>query len=95
LKHEGPTALDNLAYSCLICNSNKGSDVGTFLLPNQSFIRFFNPRKDQWADHFELSGAYLIPKTEIGEATVKIFQFNTPERIARREFLIAAGRYLY
>ena len=81
------------ANSCLICNSNKGSDIGTMLLPNQIFVRFFNPRRDRWADHFELSGASILPKTEIGAATAKIFQFNAPERLARREFLISAGRY--
>lgn len=54
LKHKGATSLENLAYSCLICNTNKGSDIGTVVLPNQNFVRFFNPRLDQWADHFEL-----------------------------------------
>ena len=28
-KHRGQTILENLAYSCAICNGNKGSDIGT------------------------------------------------------------------
>lgn len=93
LKHGGPTQLNNLAYSCVICNTNKGSDVGSVDLPTQVFTRFFNPRTDRWEDHFELSGAEILSKTDIGKATVKIFQFNTPERIARRTLLLAIGRY--
>ena len=28
-KHGGPTTLENLAYVCIICNRNKGSDIAT------------------------------------------------------------------
>jgi len=31
LKHEGDTALDNLALTCGTCNRHKGSNLGTFL----------------------------------------------------------------
>ncbi len=34
------------------CNRNKGPDVGSYLFSSQSFVRFFNPRTDRWADHF-------------------------------------------
>ena len=29
-KHDGPTDESNLAYACLYCNRNKGSDIGWF-----------------------------------------------------------------
>ncbi|MGD0384286.1 MAG: HNH endonuclease signature motif containing protein [Thermoguttaceae bacterium] len=47
LKHGGPTEADNLAYSCLICNRRKGTDLGSILEPNGVLIRFFNPRRGQ------------------------------------------------
>jgi len=93
LKHSGQTVLDNLAYACVFCNRSKGSDVGSILLPDREFIRFFNPRTDWWSDHFELEGAIITPQTKIGRATVQILGFNSGDRILERRTLIAMGRY--
>ncbi len=93
IKHGGKTLPDNLAYSCLVDNVNKGSDLGTVLLPGKKPIRFFNPRTDKWHEHFELSDGLILPKTKIGEAIVKILQFNSPERVLRRQLLMQAGKY--
>jgi 5-methylcytosine-specific restriction endonuclease McrA len=93
LKHEGTSDPENLAYSCLPCNINKGSDVGTIFPDSKRFTRFFNPRKDKWNDHFLISEGEIRPKTKIGEATIRIFQFNAIERVQRRKLLSIAGRY--
>ena len=93
LKHGGETTADNLAFSCLTCNQNKGSDVGTFLKSNQKIVRFYNPRRDKWKLHFYFNEGFILPKTTVGEATVKIFQFNTPDRVMRRNLLILSGNY--
>lgn len=93
LKHGGETIADNLANSCLPDNIYKGSDIGTILLPGRKLTRFFNPRTDKWTDHFTLSEGLILPKTKIGEATVKILQLNSPERVLRRQLLILVGRY--
>jgi hypothetical protein len=93
LKHGGPTEAENLAFSCLICNRRKGTDLGSILEPGGVLIRFFNPRRDSWKDHFRLNGYIIHPLTEIGEVTERILGFNTPERILERETLIAVGRY--
>jgi hypothetical protein len=83
VKHGGSTTEDNLALSCPDCNFNKGTDVGTFL-DGENLVRFFNPRKDVWGDHFEMKEGAIVPKTDIGRSTVLILQFNTPERIIYR-----------
>jgi len=93
LKHGGPTEAENLAYSCLICNRRKGTDLGSILEPGGVLYRFFNPRRDPWKDHFRLDGSKIHPLTQIGEVTARILGFNTPERILERETLIAVGRY--
>lgn len=85
LKHGGETSLDNLAFSCFPCNLNKSSDVGTILLPQQIFIRLFNPRTDQWNEHFSVESGKIYPKTSIGEATVKVLKMNEVERIIERQ----------
>lgn len=62
----------------------KGSDV---------LVPLFNPRKHHWPDHFEIVDGEILPKTAIGEATVKILEFNTIERILERIELMRAGVY--
>ncbi len=87
LKHGGETILGNLARSCFPCNNNKGSDVGTVLLPNLRFVRLFNPREDIWNDHFEMDDSVIYAKTEVEEATVKVLKFNEIERIIERRVI--------
>lgn len=93
IKHGGQTVEDNLAFACQFCNRNKGSDVGSYLYSSQSFVRFFNPRTDLWADHFYLKNGLILSKTKIGEATVKILDFNHVEAVIDRRLLIQAERY--
>jgi hypothetical protein len=92
LKHGGQTQPNNLALACSICNFNKGSDIATRLLPHPELIRFFNPRTDNWHEHFkhEESGL-IIAKTNIGEATLKIFKFNHPDSLIERKELLQKG----
>ena len=93
VKHGGLSEPDNLAYSCVFCNRQKGSDIGSILQQTDEFIRFFNPRKDLWADHFRLDGVVIKPITEIGEVTALILGFNSSNRILERQTLITVGRY--
>lgn len=94
LKHGGKSTFLNLAFACPHCNQNKGSDIATFLDENnEQTIRFFNPRKDLWHDHFEANLGQILPKTAIGEATIRILDFNQPERLIFRQALMATGVY--
>ena len=90
IKHGGQSTKDNLAYSCPICNLNKGSDIATFLTSKTQPIRFYNPRIDNWDEHFKVEPSGLIaPISMIGEATLKILDFNHPDSIMERQLLIA------
>ncbi len=93
IKHGGSSHADNLALSCIYCNRNKGTDVGTILIENHDFVRFFNPREDIWTTHFNVGDGEVIPLTAIGEATVKILEINHFERVIERRELIKDGRY--
>lgn len=92
-KHGGETDADNLALACVFCNQAKGSDVGSVHGEANAFVRFFNPRKDLWSDHFELIGSRIRPITPMGEVTARILQFNNGERILERRTLQDLGRY--
>lgn len=91
-KHGGEDELGNFAYACPDCNRYKGSDLGTYLGKNFDFVRFFHPRIDDWPYHFELqTSGLIIGKTDIGNATLKIFAINHPDRIIERKVLCQLG----
>lgn len=92
-KHGGSTTEDNLCYSCIFCNLQKGTDLGSINWRTGELIRFFNPRRDFWGEHFRLDEAAIQPITEIGEVTVRIFDFNNDERIIERLALMEVNRY--
>jgi len=81
-----------LPIPAFYCNNNKGADLGT-LLQGDQLIRFFNPRKDHWSDHFELSNHIILPKTDVAKATIKILGFNQEERLAERLNFLEAGYF--
>lgn len=87
LKHGGDNSFENHAFCCIRCNRNKGTDLGSILEDKMNIIRFYNPRVDNWSDHFKIKGAKIVPLTQIGRVTEKIFQFNTPERVMERTLL--------
>lgn len=87
LKHKGTNAIDSLAYSCWLCNCNKGSDVGSLIHDTRTFTRFYNPRIDIWSEHFQLINYQIEPLSDIGSVTEFIFGFNDSERIAERSIL--------
>jgi hypothetical protein len=92
VKHGGTAVAENLALACIVCNRQKGSDVGT-VLRTGAFTRFFNPRLDSWPDHFRLEGGVIEALTPTGDGTARILKFNEPERIGEREELAAIGRF--
>ncbi|MGI4790662.1 MAG: HNH endonuclease [Janthinobacterium lividum] len=95
-KHGGPTTEANLAYACFVCNRNKGSDIGSLMPSSGELVRFYHPRLDRWQDHFHLGGSeeiIIVPVSDIGRVTARIFGFNREERLLERQALQAAGRY--
>lgn len=92
-KHGGPTQEENLAHACTACNRAKGSDVGSYHWENGTFVRFFNPRSDRWADHFVLLEDRIDARTDVGAVTARILGFNTGERLLERRELRAINKY--
>jgi hypothetical protein len=92
-KHGGRTEPFNLALACPECNRKKGTIIGSRKHPEGEFIRLFNPRTDEWSEHFEFNWAIIHPKTDIGEITSKMLGFNDDFRIAFREYLMLLGVY--
>ena len=92
-KHGGQTIEQNLAYACVFCNRLKGSDLGSLVPRTGDLCRFFNPRTDQWSNHFKLELVRIVSVSDIGEVTARILGLNHPDRILEREALRLVGRY--
>jgi len=83
-KHGGATTLDNLAYTCFEFNRYKGSDLSSLDPETNLITPLFNPRSQQWTDHFRFGEGYIIPLTPESRTTVFLLRLNIPERILER-----------
>ncbi|MBW4641793.1 MAG: HNH endonuclease [Goleter apudmare HA4340-LM2] len=86
-KHGGKTDATNLALTCWRCNRHKGTDLGSFDPQTEEFSFLFNPRTQQWSEHFACEKAVIVGLTPEGRTTVRLLQFNTDERLAERKRL--------
>jgi len=90
-KHGGMSALDNLAYACILCNRHKGSDVAAIDPLSGEVVRLFHPRRDRWSDHFRFKDNAVEALSAPGRATVRLLRLNTTERIAERRTMDIEG----
>lgn len=90
-QHGGPTALGNLALSCLHCNSHKGPNSAGLDPRTKRLTKLFNPRRHRWERHFRWDGPYLVGRTAVGRVTVAVLAMNDPEAVEVREALLEEG----
>jgi hypothetical protein len=84
VKHGGATTLDNLALSCTLCNRRKGSDLSSLDPTTGQLAPLFNPRRENWHDHFEERGGDLIARTASARATISLLRLDHPDRVKER-----------
>lgn len=75
---------DNLACACLRCNLAKGTLISG-LNEDGEEVRLFNPRSQPWDEHFRITNGRIDGLTSTGRVTVKVLNFNTPERLDERQ----------
>ena len=93
-KHGGRDSNDNLCLACPDCNGYKGSDIASFDPLTGDLTRFYNPRAQQWDDHFELHvDTTIVGLTQEGRATVAILRLNLPRRVIERYEAWIRGEY--
>lgn len=86
-KHGGLTILDNLAFACFECNRHKGSDLTSIDPQTGAIVPLFNPRTQQWREHFKFDGPTIVPLTPEGRVTLSLLHINESERVQEREAL--------
>jgi HNH endonuclease len=91
-KHGGSSDPSNLAYACVLCNRYKGTDIASVDASGRP-IRFFDPRRHIWDEHFKMNGPVIQPLTLVGEVTARVLRLNAAERVIERQLLQALGQY--
>ena len=93
----GLTVMSNLVLSCPGCNLAKG-DRTTGDDQSGQALPLFNPREYEpwllgWHLHFILDcdTGVILPRTSVGEATVKTLRVNDPRRVFARKLQIFVG----
>jgi hypothetical protein len=88
---EGSDDESNWALACRACNAHKADhQTGTDDM-TQVEVSLFHPRRDIWADHFEvnLETGIISGRTPRGRATVARLQMNSTKQLAaRRRWMI-------
>ena len=80
---------ENLAAACAHCNRLKDDfTVGRDPLSGHE-VRLFDPRRDDWDEHFAWSGDYVrvLPLSAIGGATIARLRMNDPVLRRQRRLL--------
>jgi hypothetical protein len=92
-KHGGSTTLDNLALACFDCNRFKGPNIASLDPINNELVPLFNPRIQEWNDHFKTEGGTIAPLTAVGRVTEQILRLNLPKRVEVRNLLSENNLY--
>lgn len=94
-KDGGNNSLNNLAWSCLGCNSHKHIKTTAIDPQTEQNVPLFNPRQQLWTEHFEWNDnlTQILGKTPCGRATVKALQLNRTNLINLRELLTATNKH--
>jgi hypothetical protein len=83
-KHGGGDQLENLALACIDCNLAKSSNLTGIDSETGKIVELFNPRMQNWAEHFEVVGNRIFGSTPSGRATVRVLNFNSTGRLRVR-----------
>ena len=81
----GDSTLANLALACPGCNLRKSNRIETLDPQTAESVSLFNPRRDDWQDHFHWHGYYVVANTSVGRATVAALDFNHQRRLRIRQ----------
>lgn len=84
---------ENLCLACGMCNRHKYSRVSMVDSETALEMPLFNPRKQDWHEHFAWSesGEEIIGISAIGKNTVEVLKMNNSIAITVRKNWIIAG----
>ena len=90
-QHGGSDSLRNLALACPRCNRQRGPNLTAIDPRTKRIVPLFNPRIQDWGEHFTFAGVVIVGLTPAGRATVRLLKMNAEERIKVRAALREHG----
>jgi len=90
-KHKGPDELDNLAWACFDCNTTKSGEIAGYDPVTKQLTPLYNPRIQNWHEHFKKDGPTIVPISAHGRVTVELLNMNDSAQIELRILLIKLG----
>ena len=69
-----------MALACIECNLAKSSNLTGIDPTTDAIVQLFNPRTDDWEEHFVWQGPLLVGQTPTGRATIRVLNINDDER---------------
>lgn len=95
ISKDGQTVLINLAYACSGCNGFKLDKTTATDPETQQKVRLFNPRTDDWNEHFKWSDDTLqmTGLTTIGRATIDCLKLNREGVVNIRRLTVMSGEH--
>jgi hypothetical protein len=89
----GETIAENLALACVSCSLRKSARQNYIDPQTGKEASLYNPRSDNWHEHFKWEGKHVNGITTTGRATVTALSMNRPLAMAIRREESALGRH--
>lgn len=91
----GSDAFENLALACFHCNRRKSNRQTAIDPVTSEEVRLFNPREDDWLNHFSWSsdGLEILARTAAARATIELLEMNRARIVEIRRADTVAGRH--
>jgi hypothetical protein len=87
-QHGGTSSNDNTCWSCSRCNLLKGPNLSSVDTETAQRVDLFDPRTQNWSDHFVVRGFRIVGTTPVGRATASLLKMNEGRRLELRTALI-------
>ena len=93
IRFGGSNELENLAWSCDGCNTNKWGHIEWLDTETGIKVSLFNPRLDIWKNHFRWNDDFtlIIALSPTGRVTIDLLKMNRSGLINIRKVLVAYG----
>jgi len=85
--------IQGLALACDRSNAYKGPNLTSIDPDTRTVAALFNPRGEDWSDHFVVRGGRVLGLTPKGRATVRLLNMNAPRRVELREECLREGEW--
>ncbi|NEQ67737.1 MAG: HNH endonuclease [Symploca sp. SIO2D2] len=89
----GKTSTENLALACVSCSLRKGARQILKDSETGELVSIFNPRQQEWKEHFTWNDLQILGLTATGRATLQALDLNRPTMLAIRAEEKLLGRH--